>query len=67
MASGKQGSSPKKLRYGKKQANGNSRAAYFVTRQLWRAAKNKRLRIERNAKQMEKDRLKKEADAKSGD
>lgn len=60
--------SNKGYRYGGKQMNGSSRSAYFATRKLWRAAKNKAARIAKNAKKMEEDRLKKErAGAKSGD
>lgn len=50
MAGAKQKSSPKQSRYGKKQRHGGSRAAYFITRSLWRAAKNKARRIEKDAK-----------------
>lgn len=45
MPQHKQGKDHKKWKYGKKQIHGNSRAAYFASRQLWRAAANKARRI----------------------
>lgn len=37
----------KEHRKGKKQKHGNSRAAYFASRKLWRAAENKARRIKK--------------------
>lgn len=46
----KQGGCPKQSRFGGKQLRGNSRAAYFASRKLWRAAANKARRIAKGAK-----------------
>lgn len=43
-------------RNGGKQQHGNSRAAYFASRKLWRAAENKRRRIEKAARDTAKKR-----------
>jgi hypothetical protein len=55
MAGHKQKRSPKKLRYGCKQAHGHSRAAYFAQARV-RIAKNKARRIARELKRQEKKR-----------
>jgi hypothetical protein len=45
--------SNKGYRFGNKQKHGSSRAAYFASRNLWRAAKNKARRIAKDAKAKE--------------
>ena len=47
MSKQKQGGCPKQSRFGNKQRHGNSRSAYFASRQLWRAAQNKARRIKK--------------------
>ena len=54
MPAHKGGKDHKKYRYGKKQQHGNSRSAYFATRQLWRAERNKARRIAKDQKQKQK-------------
>jgi hypothetical protein len=52
--------SNKGYRFGNKQKNGSSRAAYFVTRNLWRAAKNKARRIAKAAAQQKRKQERKQ-------